>query len=159
MARKMWITVVVGLIALGGGGRVGAGVGTAGQEASPHCSDATLRGTYGAQMQGTRPVPPPAGGGIETVIGVVVRTYDGAGRFTQIDNVKGSITGIVPDRPGAGTYHVNADCTAVTQFVPGPGILIEERMVIVDHGDEIRSIVSSPLPVMVTSVQRRMDHR
>jgi hypothetical protein len=119
------------------------------------CSDRTVRGTYAIQMQGTRPVPPPAGGGIETVIGVVLRTYDGAGSFTQIDNVKGSVTGIVPDRFGAGTYTVTADCLGTTLFQPGPGVLLEERMVIVDRGDEIRSITSSPLPVMVSTLQQR----
>jgi hypothetical protein len=104
-------------------------------------------------------VPPAAGGGVEAVIGVLIRTYDGAGGFTQIDNVKGSVTGIVPDRPGIGTYQVNEDCTGTTQFQPGPGVMIEERMVIVDGGREIRSITSSPLPLMVSSVQQRIERR
>ena len=43
------------------------------------CRDATLRGSYGVQMQGTRPVPPPTDG-FESVIGVVIRTYDGGFR-------------------------------------------------------------------------------
>ena len=88
-----------------------------------NCRDRTLRGTYGIQIQGTRPSAP--GGPIETVIGVVIRTYDGHGSFTQIDNVKGSISGIAFDRAGSGTYDVAADCTAVVQLQPGPGILIE----------------------------------
>jgi hypothetical protein len=116
------------------------------------CSDATLRGTYGIQMQGTRPAP----GGTETVIGVVVRRYDGSGGVTQVDNIKGSITGIVPDRPGAGTYQVFEDCSAVVDFEPAPGILIQERLVIVDHGRELRSITVLPAQVMVTSTQIRM---
>ena len=116
------------------------------------CSNATLRGTYGIQMQGTRAVP----GGTETVIGVVVRHYDGAGGVTQVDNIKGSITGIVPDRPGAGTYQVDDDCSAVVEFQPAPGILIQERMVIVDHGHELRSITVLPAQTMVTSVQIKM---
>lgn len=119
------------------------------------CSAATIAGTYGIQLQGTRTVPPPTGG-METLIGVVVRTYDGVGTVTQIDNVKGSVTGIVPDRPGAGTYQVNADCSAEAVFQPGPGITIVERMVIVDGGAEIRSITVSPLEVMVTAVHKRM---
>ena len=123
------------------------------------CSARTIQGTYGIQMQGTRPVPPAAGGGIESAIGVVLRTYDGAGNFTQIDNIKGSVTGFVPDRAGFGTYQVNADCLATTQFQPGPGQLVEERMVIVEAGREIRSITSSPLPVMVSTVQQRIDRR
>jgi hypothetical protein len=122
------------------------------------CNEATIRGNYGAQIQGTRPVP---GGGsvFESVIGVVHRTYDGHGNIEQVDNVKGSVTGIVPDRPGFGTYEVNADCTGIARFQPGPGILIEERMVIVDDGREIRTITGSPAAVMVTGVQLRIHSR
>jgi hypothetical protein len=119
------------------------------------CSVATLRGAYGIQAQGTRPAAP--GGPTESVIGVVLRIYDGAGQFTQVDNIKGSITGITPDRPGFGTYEVNEDCTAVADFQPGPGISLEERMVIVAGGDEVLSIVSSPTPVMMSGRQTRMS--
>jgi hypothetical protein len=77
-------------------------------------------------MQGTRPSAP--GGPIETVIGVVIRTCDGHGSFTQFDNLKGSISGVVFDRSGSGTYEVAADCTAVVQLQPGSGIQIEERI-------------------------------
>jgi hypothetical protein len=118
------------------------------------CSVETLRGAYGIQAQGTRPSAP--GGPIESAIGVVLRIYDGAGQFTQVDNIKGSITGIVPDRPGFGTYEVNEDCTAVAHFQPGPGISLDERMIIVADGDEVLSIVSSPLPVMMSGRQTRV---
>ena len=77
------------------------------------------------------------------MIGVVLRTYDGHGNIGQVDNVKGSITGIVPDRPGFGTYEVSPDCTGIARFQPGPGILIEERLVIVDNGREIRTMTLS----------------
>jgi hypothetical protein len=153
------IAVLATVLFTGGTPAAGAEDDVSGQRRGIQCSEATLRGTYGIQMQGTRPVPPPLGGGFETVIGVVLRTYDGAGGFTQVDNVKGAVTGMVPDRPGAGTYQVNADCSAVTQFSPGPGIVIEERMVIVDDGNEVRSIVSSPQAVMMTTVQRRVRSR
>jgi hypothetical protein len=124
------------------------------------CSDGTLKGTYGVQIQGTRPITPGTMQPTESVIGVVIRTYDGAGSFTQVDNVKGSVSGIpVPDRPGFGTYEVREDCTAIATAQPGPGIVLEERLVIVDDGEEIRGITSSPLPVMVTSVSRRIDTR
>jgi hypothetical protein len=33
------------------------------------------------------------------------------GNFTQVDNIHGSVTGWVPNRPGSGTYQVNPDCT------------------------------------------------
>jgi hypothetical protein len=124
------------------------------------CSNATLRGTYGIQMRGTGPVPPPLGGGTQDLIGVVRRTYDGMGNFTQTDNIHGSVTGWVPDRPGSGTYQVNANCTAATQFQPGPGApVIEERIVIVDGGTELDSITVSPLPLMVSTVAKRTDPR
>jgi len=117
------------------------------------CSDSLVKGTYGIQLQGTRPAPD---GVTETVIGVVVRNYDGMGGVTQIDNVKGSVTGIVPNRFGTGTYHVNDDCTVVLKFQPGPGILIQERAVIVDNGNELRSITVVPAGVMVTAVHRKI---
>lgn len=118
------------------------------------CSVATLRGVYGIQLQGTRPSAP--NGPIETVIGVVWREYDGEGGFRQIDNVKGAISGVALDRPGFGTYTVNEDCTGETSFQPGPGMVLVERLVLVDGGREIRSIVTSPQPVMVSSVQTRL---
>jgi len=120
------------------------------------CSEATVRGDYGIQIQGTRPAP---GGLTESVIGVVLRSYNGDGSFTQVDNVKGSITGTVPDRPGFGTYEVNPDCTGIVRFQPGPGIFIEERLVIVDDGREIRTAVMVPAGVMVTGVHQRVHSR
>ncbi|MFL6575449.1 MAG: hypothetical protein ACJ8MR_02435 [Povalibacter sp.] len=120
------------------------------------CSNKTLRGTYGGQMQGARPAP---GGGLEQLIGVVIRTYDGAGNFTQVDNIKGSVAGIVPDRPGSGTYSVSADCSFTTQFQPGPGVLIEETGNIVDYGNEVQSITVTPQPLMVTGSAKRIGFR
>lgn len=121
------------------------------------CSVATLRGDYGIQIQGTRPSGP--GGPIESVVGVVIRTYDGNGNFEQIDNVHGSISGTVPNRPGFGTYVVNADCTGVAYLqLPGPPFAIEERLVIVDNGLELLGATINPQPVMVTSVQRKIHH-
>jgi outer membrane lipoprotein SlyB len=120
------------------------------------CNEATIRGNYGIQIQGTRPAP---GSLTESVIGVVLRNYDGRGNFDQVSNVKGSITGTVPDSQGFGTYQANPDCTAVIQFQPGRGILIEERLVIVDNGREIRSMVAAPAAVMITGVHQRIHTR
>src|SRR5215831_12255522 len=136
------------------GSRAGSSVG---QGMSFPCTDATIRGTYGVQMHGTGPVPPPVGGS-QTLIGVVKRTFDGRDNFTQIDNIHGSVTGWTPNRPGSGTYQVNPDCTAATQFQPAPGALvIEERIVIVDGGSELYSVTVSPLPFMVSTVAKRID--
>ena len=116
------------------------------------CDAATIRGEYGAQIQGTRPAP----GGTETVVGIVLRTYDGEGGFTQISNVKGSVNGWAPDQPGAGTYEVSPDCSGTIRFEPMPGVVIEERLVIVDAGREIRTAVMSPTPVAIFGVQQRI---
>ena len=121
------------------------------------CSNKLLKGTYGIQMQGTRPVP--GGTGLEPVIGIAIRTFDGAGNFTQRDNIKGAVSGIVPDRPGAGTYELNADCSGSTRFEPAPGVIIEERFVVLDYGHEIRSIVTTPQSNMVTAVAKRISSR
>ena len=123
------------------------------------CSEATLRGAYGIQVQGTRPAAPPApAGSIESVIGVIVRHYDGRGSFTQINNEKGSISGIGPaDREGFGTYQVNEDCSGSHELhIPGVPFAITDRFVIVDHGREVRHFVVSPVPLMVTGVSRKM---
>jgi hypothetical protein len=73
--------------------------------------------------------------------------------------VKGSITGTVPDRQGFGTYDVSSDYTGIARFQPDPGILLEERLVIVDDGREIRTILSAAAGVMVTGVHQRIHGR
>lgn len=143
------------IVALVGTWSVGARAKDPGRKRG--CDLATIKGTYGIQMSGTRPSTP--GGPLETVIGVVIRRYDGMGQLEQIDNIKGSITGWVEDRPGSGTYTVDENCSGVAIFMPGPNILLEERFVIVNDGDEIRSMTSVPPPVMVTTVQKRTDTR
>jgi len=125
------------------------------------CNNATIRGDYGIQMEGTRPTPPPTDV-IETVVGVLLRSFDGDGNFEQVDNIKGSVTGIVPDRPGTGTYEVFPDCSGVTEFQPdpnNPNLVIRERFVILDNGNEIWSMAETPAPLMVTTVGKRVRKR
>ena len=159
MRRTAWVvTVAVTAGVVFGGTRI---TGADDQENNQggrrkQCSDATVRGDYGIQIQGTRPAP---GGLTESVIGVVLRNYDGHGSFSQVSNVKGSITGTVPDSQGFGTYEVNSDCTGIVRFEAGPGILLEERLVIVDNGREIRTAVMSPAPVMITGIHQRIHTR
>ena len=117
------------------------------------CSDSLIKGAYGSLLQGSRPN---AAGLNETIIGVVVRVYDGNGAVVQWDNVKGTNTPVVPDRYGTGTYHVNDDCTVDIIFQPAPGVTIHEHAVILDNGKELRSIVVSPQSNMVTAISRRM---
>ena len=158
MRRMGWAATAAATVAVAiGGGQI---IGADGQDDErgrwKPCSEATVRGDYGIQIQGTRPAP---GGLSESVVGVVFRTYDGQGSFSQVSNVKGSITGTVPDSQGFSTYEVNSDCTGSIRFQPGPGILIEERLVIVDNGREIRAAVMVPTAVVITSVHQRIHQR
>jgi hypothetical protein len=153
-----WATAMATLAVVLGGARI---MSANGQEHDQRgvggsCDAATIRGDYGIQIQGTRPAP---GGLTESVVGVVLRTYDRGGTFSQVANVKGSITGTVPDAPGFGTYDVNDDCSGIIRFQAAPGVVLEERFIIVDHGREIRSAVMSPTPVAIASVHQRIHAR
>jgi len=156
MRQTAWVvTAAVTVAVVLGGARI---MSADGQENNEHgqgkqCSEATVRGDYGIQIQGTRPA---SGGLTESVIGVVLRNYDGHGSFSQVSNVKGSITGTIPDAPGFGTYDVNPDCTGIVRFQAAPGVVIEERLVIVDNGREIRTAVMVPTAVMITGVHQRV---
>jgi len=159
MRRTAWVVMaaVTAAVVVGGAGISGAdGQDNGDRGRAKPCSEATVRGDYGIQIQGTRPAP---GGLIESVIGIVLRNYDGHGSFSQVSNVKGSLTGTVPDSQGFGTYEVNADCTGVVRFQPAPGVLLEERLVIVDDGREIRTAVMVPTQVMITGVHQRLHSR
>ena len=158
MRSMGWAATAAAIAAMvmGGAGVMGADGQDDERGRWKQCSEATVRGDYGIQIQGTRPAP---GGFTESVVGVVFRTYDGQGNFSQVSNVKGWLTGTVPDSQGFGTYEVNADCTGIIRFQPGPGILIEERLVIVDNGREIRAAVMVPTAVAITSVHQRIHQR
>jgi len=150
--RISWTLGLAGLVVIGA---LSSGAQNAAAQATG-CSDSALRGTYAIQMQGTRPVPPGSGGGTESVIGVVTRTYDGQGGFTQVDNVKGSVTGITLDRPGFGTYQVTSDCSGVVEIQPAPGVTVTEKIVILEGGAEVWAITSAPAAIMITAKHKRI---
>ena len=119
------------------------------------CSARTLRGDYGILITGIVPEGP--SGRLEMTVGTVLRTYDGHGNFTQIDNVHGQISGAVRDRRGSGTYQVNADCSGTaTLYLTGVPFPIEASFVIVEGGEEVKEAVMSPPPAVVSGVQRRV---
>jgi hypothetical protein len=97
-------------------------------------------------------------GTIEQILGVVVHTFDGNGKFTQVDNLKGYLSGITFDRPGGGTYSVNADCSGIYSiFIPGLSFpVVEVRFVIVDGGKEFRGVVVTPKEAMTIANGRKM---
>src|SRR5215467_3119188 len=101
-------TTRIALVAVGVAGLLMAGTSTRHKRtagilpvvrASGSCSNSSLRGNFGFQFTGTII-------GLGPIGGVGVATYDGAGNFTQIDNV--SINGFpaIVNRPGSGTYSV-----------------------------------------------------
>jgi hypothetical protein len=120
-----------------------------------HCNLASLKGTYGTILSGTKPSgPPPAP--LEQFIGVALSTFDGLGNSTGIDNINAAISGVTTDRPGTGTYTINEDCSGkAVLFNPGAPPL-EMRFVVVDGGKEFRGIIVSPASVMVTFNARKL---
>lgn len=120
----------------------------------PSCSNSTLNGNYGYVISGVRPSS--AGGPLEQFVGSLIRRFDGAGNFTQIDNIHGAISGWVADRPGKGTYSVNADCSGAGKLqIPGVAFEPEDRFVVVDDGNGIIGASTLPAPLLVTHTARR----
>jgi hypothetical protein len=150
------IAVSMGLVGATASMRAG------GQYAPPpqRCNLTTLQGAYGLQWIGTRPAANnPAV--IETFTGVAIRTFDGAGTFTQVSNVKGTESGVGPENiESVGTYEVNEDCsgTASSQFSAGAPI-VTIRFVIVDDGDEVLYSVMTPLPFFNAGVLKKVHSR
>lgn len=119
------------------------------------CSNRTLRGDYGILVSGIVPGPE---GQTEMVIGTTLRRYDGQGSFTEVSNAHGQLSGTVERREGSGTYQVNVDCTGTTTlFVAGLPFPTETSLVVVDDGQEVKEVVMSPPPAMVTAVQTRVN--
>jgi len=120
-------------IVLGLGPRVAAGDDWA-------CSNRTLRGNYGFEINGY--IFPPTGGPL-LLRGVAMTTFDGEGNLTQVDHA--TFNGIPRWqgwRPAAGTYEINADCTGTAQIVPNDGTpALNLHLVVFDHGRQVRTVV------------------
>jgi hypothetical protein len=116
------------------------------------CSNQTLHGVYGFTVTGIRPAAP--GGPQVPIAGVAITTFEGNGSFTQIDNINVNGVGVVPDRPGSGSYGLNPDCSGWMTLTNGP-VTLELSIVVVDHGREVRTAVLNP-GVIVTSNGRRI---
>ncbi|HYP13481.1 MAG TPA: hypothetical protein VEQ63_06135, partial [Bryobacteraceae bacterium] len=106
------------------------------------CDNGTIKGVYGYTVTGLAP----SASGLEQLIGVGIRTHDGEGNFTQVQNEKRISTPAVTDVQGSGTYTVNSDCTGTFTTATG----LQARFVIVAKGKEIRWLVVSP-PVVTIS--------
>ncbi len=146
--RTMSAALAAGLVAVAGFSL--SGTVTASNDQGPRaCSNRTLRGDYGILVSGVRGLGP---GVRESFVGTALRTYDGQGQFTQIDNGHGEITGFRQDVPAHGTYEVAANCSGTSLiYFPGAPSPVETAFVIVAHGDEVKDAVMAPAPTLVTA--------
>jgi hypothetical protein len=117
------------------------------------CTDRTIKGSYGFTFFGARPASPVPGAPIVEGRGVGIRIFDGEGNFTEVASVKGVNTPAVIDRPNAGTYRVNPDCTGTAFLTTAGGA--EFRFVVVDKGKEIFFTLIHPIePMTLTHAVR-----
>ena len=76
---------------------------------------------------------------MQSFTATAIRTYDGRGQFTQIDNIFDENGGHEKDVPAYGTYKVNANCSGTSQiFFPGAPAAVETAFFIVGHGEEVK---------------------
>ncbi len=126
-----------------------SGTATAANPDGRECTNRSLRGDYGILVSGIRGLGP---GVAESFVGTALRTYDGDGQFTQIDNGHGEITGFRQDVPAYGTYEVHANCSGTSLiYFPGAPSPVETAFVIVAHGDEVKDAVMAPARNIVTA--------
>lgn len=101
------------------------------------CSDRTLFGDYGTQVEGTILGPNLA---LRTLVLV---HFDGKGSLTDVDHVV--LNGMPPQeewRPGTGTYSVNPDCTGSATFNVAAGSPpINLHFIVVKHGQQILEVI------------------
>lgn len=146
--RTMSVAIAAGLVAVAGMGLTGT-VTAANDNGPRGCSNRTLRGDYGILVSGVRGLGP---GVSESFVGTALRTYDGNGQFTQIDNGHGEITGSQQNVPAYGTYDVRADCSGTSLiYFPGAPSPVETAFVVVANGDEVKDAVMAPAPTFVTA--------
>lgn len=109
------------------------------------CSNRTLFGAFGAQIEGRVYIPndpnPPIKVDLRTIS---LGSYDGAGNITFSDHVVEDGNPPQQDwRPGTGSYSVNPDCTGTFSVFTGPNSPpIVVYFAIVKHGTEIHGVVN-----------------
>jgi hypothetical protein len=101
------------------------------------CSNRTIFGNYGFQIEGTILGPNLS---LRTL---ALQHFDGVGSLTTVDHVV--VDGNPPAeewRPGTGTYSVNANCTGSASIDVGPGNPpLNFHFLVVDNGRRILLVV------------------
>lgn len=107
---------------------------------SVRCSNRTIRGDYGFSIDGTILAGTP---NAFLLRGVAMTHFDGRGNLSQVDFTTRNGAPIGADwRPAFGTYDIEANCTGTAQIIPADGSpTLNLRLVVVDRGREIRTIV------------------
>lgn len=105
-----------------------------------NCSNRTLRGQYGFSVEGTILAGTP---NAFLLRGVAMTHFDGDGNMTQVDfTTRNGVPFSADWRSGAGTYQINPDCTGSAHIVQSDGTpSVNLRLVVVDHGREVRTVV------------------
>jgi hypothetical protein len=142
------LLVTTGLLVLVGGGAFGPlaraqsdkGFDHSRAASSGNCSNRTLRGDYGFSIDGTILAGTP---NAFLLRGVAMTHFDGRGNLDQVDFTTRNGAPVAPDwRSAVGSYDINADCTGTAQIIPSDGSpTLNLRLVVVDHGREIRTVV------------------
>ena len=96
--------------------------------AGEECSEATLQGPYGFQVDGISPA-----GADFAVVGLM--TFNGLGRWHSDNTSK--VDGVISRSSTKGTYAVSSDCTG---YMLDDSELVFQQIVIVDGGNEMRSL-------------------
>jgi hypothetical protein len=117
------------------------------QAAQTGCSNSSLRGNYGFQIRGTIV-------GFGPIVGVALLIFDGGGNFTQTDNVSVNGFPLTVNRPGSGTYSINADCTG-TQTLNSGGQVVHTTFVIAANGNEVFDEVTDS-NLVITGIGKRV---
>ena len=110
---------------------------SADSEVHKGCSNRTLLGDYGFQIEGTILGPN------YTLRTLTLTHFYGNGKQTGVDHV--NVNGMLPEeewRPSSGTYSVNPDCTGSASIAVPPGARpLNYHFVVVNHGQKILLVV------------------
>ena len=111
------------------------------------CSNASLKGAYGASCEGTIV-------GVGPLAVVSVLTADGDGNISGVETL--SVNGVITTGVTLiGTYTVNANCTGSIVTTTPDGSVTDHNFVIDDHKKEIRIIVTEPGVVVVCTGRKQ----
>jgi hypothetical protein len=134
------VLAVVAGAALAGAALTAAVPASAQGEGTGRCTDRTIRGDYAFSIDGTILAGTP---NAFLLRGVAMTRFDGDGGLTQVDFTTRNGAPMSADwRPASGSYSINPDCTGSAEIVQSDGTpSVTLRLVVADHGREIRTVV------------------